>query len=223
MCPPGQGRAPRSVANSEAGFDVGHFIGWRYISSGCSTGSHTTFHASPRSRVWTGLLWPRDMHAYNIYIPVEAPPPQRRAFVEGTGKAAPVEGPAPDTLARHPPRQPQGPGAARGASGAHARRCPAPAPPLPLLFDSLPSAAPPIHPSSAANWRMLGAYWDRRPGPRATGVPCCGWMDGLVAQVHAASPAVRLPSRCHFAAPRHTLTAHFDASPPRPRRERPAV
>lgn len=90
--PPGQGRAPRSVANSEAGFDVGHFIGWRYISSGCSTGSHTTFHASPRSRVWTGLLWPRDMHAYNIYIPVEAPLSAGHSS-KGPGRQPPLKGP----------------------------------------------------------------------------------------------------------------------------------
>src|SRR5699024_9369762 len=112
-------------------------------------------------------------------------------------------------------------------------------PPPPFLPDSLPSAAPPICSSFAANWRMLRAYRDRRPEPlplRQGGtpwslvpaphrnprprrdrspwltalpasVPChAGWTDGSVAQVHAASPAVRLPSRCHFAAP------------PRPRR-----
>lgn len=114
-------------------------------------------------------------------------------------------------------------------------------PPSPFLPDSLPSAAPPICSSFAANWRMLGAYqrpapsasppyargggtpWSlvpaphRNPRPRRdrspwltalpASVPChAGWTDGSVAQVHAASPAVRLPSRCHFAAP------------PRPRR-----
>lgn len=50
---------------------------------------------------------------------------------------------------------------------------------------------------------------DRSPWLTAlpASVPChAGWTDGSVAQVHAASPAVRLPSHCHFAAP------------PRPRR-----
>ncbi|KAJ5710271.1 hypothetical protein N7493_009381 [Penicillium malachiteum] len=54
-----------------------------------------------------------------------------------------------------------------------------------------------------------------RASRRAVGVPCHAmpcWMDGSAAQVHAASPAARLPSDCHFAAPPRDL----DASPPRP-------
>ena len=136
MCPPGQGRAPRSVANSEAGFDVGHFIGWRYISSGCSTGSHTTFHASPRSRVWTGLLWPRDMHAYNIYIPVEAPPLSAGHSSKGPGRQPPVKGPrrTPSRAILHASHRGLGPpGVPPGPTHGGAR------PPLhPFPFSSIP-------------------------------------------------------------------------------------
>lgn len=159
-----------------------------------------------------GLPWPGDIHIYiyTIYLYVQSRPlPPATSQVVGA--------PLVKALARR-----TGP------------------PSSPFLPDSLPSAAPPICPSFAANWRMLGAYRDRRPeplplrqgaerpgpwSPLPIGThardeidppgsprfpPACHamlrWTDGSVAQVHAASPAVRLPSHCHFAVP------------PRPRR-----
>lgn len=60
------------AANDEAGFDVGHFIGWRRsISSGwCSTGSHTTFHTRPRRSIYIYTC----IHVY-IYIQSRGPSP----------------------------------------------------------------------------------------------------------------------------------------------------
>ena len=121
------------AANDEAGFDVGHFIGWRRsISSGwCSTGSHTTFHTRPRRSIYIYTC----IHIHPVARPLPLPPPSR------PGRW------------RHPPRRPRGPGPPRRAAAP------------PLLPDSVPSAAPPIRPSLVANWRMLGAYRDRRPEP----------------------------------------------------------
>ena len=140
------------AAHDEAGFDVGHFIGWRYISSGCSTGSHTTFHPSPRSRLWTGLLWPGDIHIYIYIRPVAAPLP---ATTQGSRSPAT---PSPAGTQTQPARS-------LAPSWSKAFGAPDGTPPSPFLPDSLPFAAPPICSSFAANWRMLGAYRDRRPEP----------------------------------------------------------
>ena len=184
---------------------------------------------------------PGDTHIYIQSRPLSLPPPPPGDTVACGRPTSQVVG----TLARAAcsrassspagPRRPcRHPWAPSPIAAQRLHPFPSPFPP-----DPLPSAAPPIHPSFAANWRMLRAYRDRRPEPlplRQGGtpwslvpaphrnprprrdrspwltalpasVPChAGWTDGSVAQVHAASPAVRLPSRCHFAAP------------PRPRR-----
>ena len=212
------------AANDEAGFDVGHFIGWRYISSGCSTVSHTTFHPSPRSRLWTGLLWPGDIHIH-IYVqsrPLSLPPPR-------------AQGPRDTVACGHPNPTSQVVGALLVKALARwtgPRRHPfslIPFPPrrLPSVHLSLPtgecSGPTETGAQSPSPLRQGGTPWSlvpaphRNPRPRRdrspwltalpASVPChAGWTDGSVAQVHAASPAVRLPSHCHFAAP------------PRPRR-----
>ena len=178
-----------------------------------------------------------DIHIYVQSRPLSLPPPR-----------------APSRARLPAPSEPHHPPSSTPATGAWGRpgclwgpRTAAPGPVAPpLLPDSLLSAAPPICPSFVANWRMLGAYRDRRPEPpeslplrqgrtpwsplpigthahdeiplahrasrRAVGVPCHAmpcWMDGSAAQVHAASPAARLPSDCHFAAPpRDSTPAH---------------
>ena len=66
------------AANNEAGFGVRHFIGWGDISSGCSTGSHTTFHASPRSRLWTGPETYIYTYIHPVAVPLPATPPRAR-------------------------------------------------------------------------------------------------------------------------------------------------
>ena len=84
------------AANDEAGFDVGHFIGWRRsISSGwCSTGSHTTFHTRPRRSIYIYTC----IHIHPVARPLPLPPPSR------PGRW------------RHPPRRPRGPGPPRRAA-----------------------------------------------------------------------------------------------------------
>lgn len=128
--------------------------GWGYISSGCSSGSHTTFHASPRGRPWTPLRQGHpDIHPGH---------PTSQVF------GALLVG----ALARWTwdPRFDASQGAWGRPGPPWDPRTAAPAPlaaqrPHPLLPDSLPSAAPPICPSFAANWRMLRAHWDRLPEP----------------------------------------------------------
>lgn len=224
---------------------------------------------------------PGDTHIYIQSRPLSLPPPPPGDTVACGRPTSQVVG----TLARAAcsrassspagPRRPcRHPWAPSPIAAQRLHPFPSPFPP-----DPLPSAAPPIHPSFAANWRMLRAYRDRRPGPpprpspytrgglplrasvptpragrpgprsptgthahdeiplahRASrqrpikapgqgpgviGVPCHAmpcWMDGSVAQVHAASPAVRLPSHCHFAAPPDTRR-----QPTTPTTERPA-
>ena len=89
---------------------------------------------SPRSRLWTGLLWPRDRHTY--IRPVAAPLP---ATTQGALARTPPSEP------RHPPRQPQGPGGALGASGAHAPRRLAPSPRPFSLIPPSPRRLPSVH------------------------------------------------------------------------------
>ena len=200
--------------------------GWGYISSGCSSGSHTTFHASPRGRPWTPL---RQGHPY-IH------PGHPTGRVSGSllvgALARWTWGPAirrQRTAPHRPPRQPRGPGEAPRTPAYGGGTCPP-------LAGSLPSAAPPICPSFAANWRMLRAYWDRlperlSPSPLARGGPPRG---GSVPseptptarpislahhashrrpQAHAESPAVRLyrptaTSRRHHRSARRPPTTH---------------
>jgi hypothetical protein len=66
------------------------------------------------------------------------------------------------------PRAFEPPRARTPASEPHHSPFPAPAGPVPPFPDSLSSAAPPICPSFAANWRMLRAYWDRLPEPQSS-------------------------------------------------------
>ena len=221
------------AANDEAGFLTWVIaLGGDIYRVGARQGATPPSTPSPRSRLWTGLLWPRDRHTY--IRPVAAPLP---ATTQGALARTPPSEP------RHPPRQPQGPGGALGASGAHAPRRLAPSPRPFSLIPPSPRRLPSVHlllptgecsgptetgapsPPSPFPYARGG-----RPGPRSPSeptpttrppwltalpagrsachaMPC--WMDGSAAQVHAASPAARLPSDCHFAAPpRDSTPAH---------------
>jgi hypothetical protein len=147
---------------------------WRYISSGCSAVSHTTFHDSPRHRsTLDGRALGAEAPGTSIYTSrgTQLSRPLPRAF-EPSRDSTPSRArlPANRTIlhasqgAWGRPGPPWGP---RTAAPAPLRRAAA-QPLLPdFLPDFLPSAAPPICPSFAANWRMLRAYWDRLPGPQS--------------------------------------------------------
>ena len=187
--------------------------------------------STPAHEVDPGLLCARDIH---IYIQGTQPAGSLAPSWSGLWRAGPGD---PRFDASEPHRtvlhaSQGGPGRRPGPP----RTAAAPAPPL---AGSLPSAAPPICPSFAANWRMLRAYWDRlperlSPSPLARGGPPRGGKRPLRAHPHgetdfSGSPRVppappgpcrvarcqAIPSHCHFAAPPSigsTSTHH----PPRP-------
>lgn len=122
-------------------------------------------------RSWTAAPWAQRRPGTSIYTsrapsyPVHCPGPSsppaiRRPRAHACQRTAPSSTPA------------KGPGGRPGAPWDPRTAAPAPPPrraaAQPLLPDCLPSAAPPICPSFAANWRMPRAYLGPSPkGPRA--------------------------------------------------------
>ena len=127
-------------------------------------------HHLPRqpTEVDPGLLCARDIHIY-----IQGTQPARSLAPSWSGlwragpgdprfDSTPANRTAPHRTVLHASQGGRGPGEAPRTR--------------PPLAGSLPSAAPPICPSFAANWRMLRAYWDRlperlRPSPLARGGP----------------------------------------------------
>lgn len=95
--------------------------------------------SGPETYIYTSSRGPSPCHHPGLEVPVIGA--QAGSTTRDTGACG---HPASQVVGARPPRRAAAP---------------------PLLPDSLPSAAPPIHPSFVANWRMLGAYWDRRPEP----------------------------------------------------------
>lgn len=162
--PPGQGRAPRSVAWGARrppttrlavawviplGGDI-YRLGARQGATPPSTPAHEVDSgqgsSDPETYTYTFSRGPSPRHPS---APSRARLPANRAIL-------------------HPPRQPQGPGGRPGCLWGPRTAAPGPlAAQRPRPFSLIPplSAAPPICPSFVANWRMLGAYRDRRPEP----------------------------------------------------------
>ena len=155
---PGQGRAPRSVAwgarrppTTRLALTWVISLGGGIYRVGARRGA--TPPSTPVHEVDCGQGSSGPETYIYIYIrPVAAPLP---ATTQGSRSPAT---PSPAGTQTQPARS-------LAPSWSKAFGAPDGTPPSPFLPDSLPFAAPPICSSFAANWRMLGAYRDRRPEP----------------------------------------------------------
>ena len=189
-----------------------------------------------------------DIHIYVQSRPLSLPPPRAPSRAR---LPAPSEPHHPPSSILHPPRQPQGPGGALGASGAHARRRLAPSPRPFSLIPSSPRRLPSVHlllptgecsgptetgapsPPSPFPYARGG-----RPGPRSPSEPTpttrSPWLTALPAgrsACHAmldgrlGGPGPCSVARCQATVrlPLRCATKRLDASPPRPRAVAPVM
>jgi hypothetical protein len=191
---------------------------WRYISSGCSTVSHTTFHDSPRGRIDPGRPHPGRRGARDIRVYIQGtqlPRPLPRAFeLSRDSMPSCARLPANRTILHASEGAWGHPGTPRGP--AHGGACPprrAAAQPPPPRFPPLRGASHlPIFRCQLAN--ALGLLGPppraRRPGPRVPSEPNPPRRDrfprahhashqrpieppGQGPRAHAESPAVKRP------------------------------